>query len=63
MTTRARPAVIEVPAVRANERPVYRLLLRPEKGVDGERALRELLKNTLRKLGLRCISVEEAPPP
>ena len=36
--TEARPS-------KANERPVYRLLLRPEPGVDAERALRWLLKN------------------
>ena len=43
------------------QRPIYRLLLRPEPRFDGERALRALLKIVLRRLGLRCISIEEAP--
>jgi hypothetical protein len=41
------------------QRPIYRLLLRPEPRVDAERALRALLKIALRRLGLRCVSVEE----
>ena len=42
-------------------RPVYRILLRAEPGVDAERALRALLKTALRRFGLRCLSVEEVP--
>jgi hypothetical protein len=44
-------------------RPTFRLLLRAERGVDGVRALRSLLKVMLRRFGLRCISVEEVRPP
>jgi hypothetical protein len=40
-------------------RPIYRLLLQPEPRVDGDRALKALLKFALRRLGLRCVSVEE----
>jgi len=43
------------------QRPTYRVLLRPEPRVDGERALRALLKFALRRLGLRCISIEQVP--
>jgi hypothetical protein len=43
------------------QRPIYRLLLRPEPRVDAERALRALLKIALRRFGLRCISIEEVP--
>ena len=50
------------PAPKANERPAYRLLLRPEPRVDGERALKALLKYSLRRLGLRCVSVGLEPP-
>jgi hypothetical protein len=47
---------------KANQRPTFRLLLRPEPGVDGERALRALLKLGLRKFRLKCIAVEQEPP-
>jgi hypothetical protein len=48
----------------ANERPVFRLLLRPEPGVaEPERALRRLLKMALRAFKLRCVSAEKMPPP
>jgi hypothetical protein len=43
------------------QRPTYRMLLRPEPHIDGERALRALLKIALRRLGLRCTSIEEVP--
>ena len=49
------------PAPKARERPLYRLLLRPEPRIDAERALRALLKLALRRFGLRCISIEEVP--
>jgi hypothetical protein len=42
-----------------NARPLYKLLLRPEPGVDPERALRHALKVLLRRFGLRAISAEE----
>jgi len=41
------------------ERPVSVLELRPEPGVDPVLALRALLKVTLRRFGLRCISAHE----
>jgi hypothetical protein len=41
------------------DRPTFVLYLRPEKGIDGVRALRALLKFALRKFGLRALSVEE----
>jgi hypothetical protein len=40
-------------------RPLYRLLLQPERDVDAEHALRSLLKIALRRLRLRCISIEK----
>jgi hypothetical protein len=40
-------------------RPLYRLLLQPERDVDAEHALRTLLKIALRRLRLRCISIEQ----
>jgi hypothetical protein len=53
----------EVPAVKANERPTFRLLLRPEPGVEPERALRWALKILLRRCRLKCISVERVEQP
>ena len=51
------------PTPKANERPTYRVVLRPEASVsDPVRALRRALKILLRKCGLRCISVEEVRP-
>jgi hypothetical protein len=38
------------------ERPVFVIRLRPEKGVDGHRALRAVLKVLLRRFGLRAVS-------
>jgi hypothetical protein len=43
----------------AEERPTYLLELRAEPGVDAVLALRALLKVTLRRYGLRCISATE----
>jgi hypothetical protein len=43
----------------AKDRPVYVLELRPEPGVDPVLALRALLKLTLRRFGMRCISARE----
>jgi hypothetical protein len=43
----------------AKDRPVFVLELRPEPGVDPVLALRALLKVTLRRFGMRCISAYE----
>jgi hypothetical protein len=49
-----------VTTLKASALRVFRLLVRPEPGVvDGDRALRRLLKIALRKLGLRCIAIEQ----
>jgi hypothetical protein len=45
--------------VPAKERPVFVVKLRPEPHVDGVRALRALLKTSLRRFGLRCVAAEE----
>jgi hypothetical protein len=42
-----------------SERPIYRLRLRPLKGVDPMRALRHVLKRLLRTHGMQCVSAEE----
>jgi hypothetical protein len=44
--------------MRANTR-VFVLRLTPKRGVDPIRALRALLKDALRRFGLRCVAVEE----
>jgi hypothetical protein len=59
---RTEAGMIAAPTSKASERPLYRLTLRPERGVDAERALRRLLKIALRTLGLRCVSIEEVQP-
>jgi hypothetical protein len=51
MTTTAHPST--------KDRPVFTLQLRAEPGVDPVLALRALLKLTLRRFGLRCVSVHE----
>jgi hypothetical protein len=43
----------------AAERPHFVLVLRPEPGIDGTRALRRFLKVALRSFRLRCISANE----
>jgi hypothetical protein len=43
----------------ASERPVFKLLLQPKAGVDGEKALRRILKFALRRCRPRCLSVEQ----
>jgi hypothetical protein len=40
-------------------RPSYTLELRPEPGVDGVQALRQVLRRLLRDHGLRCLTVRE----
>jgi hypothetical protein len=47
------------PIRRTCDRPVVKLVVQPEPGVDGTRAVRRLLKFALRTCGLRCISAEE----
>jgi hypothetical protein len=44
---------------RPEQRPIFVLVLRPEPRVDGIRALRRLLKVSLRSFRLRCISIDE----
>ena len=44
----------------AKDRPTFTLELRPEPGVDPVLALRALLKVTLRRFGMRCISAHES---
>ncbi len=46
----------------AADRPVYRLMIRAEPGVNAIRALRWALKSMLRQHGLRCLSVDEVKP-
>jgi hypothetical protein len=58
----ARRVMTEAPAAKAVDRPTFRLVLRPEPGVDATRALRSLIKIALRTFRLKCISVEEMPP-
>jgi hypothetical protein len=44
----------------AKDRPTFTITLRPEPGVDDPvRALRAVLKNMLRRHGLRCLSAQE----
>jgi hypothetical protein len=51
------------PTAKPNERPIYKILVRPEPGVDTARALRRLLKVLLRRFRLKCISVEQVEQP
>ena len=45
-------------------RPVFVITLRAEKHItDPIRAMRQLLKIALRRVGLRCISVEQVSQP
>jgi hypothetical protein len=46
----------------ARERPVYVITLRPLPRVDAVKALRRMLKYTLRQCGLRAVEVREEPP-
>lgn len=49
---------------RTPDRPVYRLLLRPEPGLVPEHVrLRRCLKALLRSFGLRCIDFDVEPGP
>ena len=47
----------------SDDRPVFVLVLRPEKSVaDPVRALRALIKIALRRYGLRLIEIKERQP-
>ena len=50
------------PRPKAVERPVYKLSVRGEPGIDEVKALRFLLKSMLRRFGLRCVSIRREPP-
>jgi hypothetical protein len=52
----------DAPRVKAADRPIYKLSVRAEPGVDGIRALRWLLKSMLRRHGLRCVDIRREPP-
>jgi hypothetical protein len=41
------------------ERPIFVLRLRPEKGIDPIRALRNVLKELLRRHGMKCMSIDQ----
>jgi hypothetical protein len=45
---------------RCRQRPVFVLHLRPEPDIDAVKALRALLKLSLRKFGMRCTSIAES---
>jgi hypothetical protein len=48
--------------MKVDDRPTYVLTLRPEKGIDGLRATKALLKFALRKFGLRVVAMREGQP-
>jgi hypothetical protein len=50
-------------APQQRRRPVYLLRLQSLRGADDIRRLRLALRALLRRLGLRCRSVEEEPRP
>jgi hypothetical protein len=52
-------STIAAPKLAAKDRPTFTITLRPEPGVDPVLALRALLKMTLRRFGMRCISAHE----
>jgi hypothetical protein len=45
-----------------SDRPTFVLVMRPEKGIDGLRATKALLKFALRKFGLRVVAIREEQP-
>jgi hypothetical protein len=51
----------EMDLTRAASLPTYVVRLRPEPGVDAVRALRGMLKQALRRFGLRAVEVREEP--
>jgi hypothetical protein len=46
---------------KVDERPIFVVHFRPEPGIDGPRAFKALLKFSLRKYGLRAVTVREEP--
>lgn len=44
------------------DRPIYKLSLRAEPGIDAIRALRWVLKSLLRQYGMRCVDIRREPP-
>lgn len=49
--------------IRRAEGQMFMVTLRAAPQVDGIRAIRWLLKTALRRFGLRCVDVQEAPAP
>jgi hypothetical protein len=47
---------------KVDSRPVFVVSFRPEKGIDGLRAFKALLKFALRKYGLRVVTMKEEQP-
>jgi hypothetical protein len=45
----------------ADDRPIFTVSFRAEQGIDGVRAFKALLKFSLRKYGLRAVTVREEP--
>jgi hypothetical protein len=43
-------------------RSIFVLRLRPEKGIDPIRALRNVLKELLRRHGMKCTSIDQINP-
>lgn len=46
---------------KVDDRPIYVIALRPERGIDGAAAFKSLLKLALRKFGLRVVKQEDQP--
>jgi hypothetical protein len=47
--------------VKVDRRPIFTVSFRAEQGIDGVRAFKALLKFSLRKYGLRAVTVREEP--
>jgi hypothetical protein len=47
--------------VKVDSRPIFTVSFRAERGIDGVRAFKALLKFSLRKYGLRAVTVREEP--
>ncbi len=50
-------------SAQSESRPSFTVVFRPLSGIDGIRALRQLLKAALRRHGLRAVSVKEESQP
>lgn len=48
--------------VAAADRPIWKLSLRAEPGINPIRALRWILKSVLRQHGMRCVDIRREPP-